>query len=158
MPEGTKLGPQILELLETAETLNTTSNSINTILHAVERQLIEANLGLEVWLDQYDSDKLSQTTRRDERYTHPRSYETELGFAKLGDGWHLARREVVIDTDPQGNEVCRESMDGPSPLAQASRKERIAALRRLPRLIEALNLEARDAITTIEQAKSLILC
>jgi len=46
----------------------------------------------------------------------------------------------------------------PYPLAQASRRHRIAALRLLPALLQALQAEAAQAIKTIEDAKSLVVC
>src|ERR671924_1835184 len=96
MPEGKKLGQQLTLLLEAAEALNTASNDINIILHAVEEQLIKANIGLEVWLTgsgQVLSHSHAERTDNDStRYT-----DVELGFAKLHDGWHLAARHIAVE-------------------------------------------------------------
>jgi hypothetical protein len=163
MPEGTKkLGQQLTLLLEAAEALNTASNNINTILHAVEEQLIKANIGLEVWLtgptQVLSRSDVQRTDQNGTRYT-----DVEAGFTKLHDGWHLAARHISVEEGPldqDGDPIWTTSSceRDPYPIAQASRKERIAALRVLPDLIHTLRMEATQAIKTIEEAQNLIVC
>jgi hypothetical protein len=123
----------------------------------VEQQLIKANIGLEVWLEEAAQRLSSSTSTRDTddftRFTY-----AELGFARLRDGWHIAARDFVVETDSQGYEGEHVLTREPYTLAQASRKERIEALRLLPDLIQALHAEATKAINTIEEAKNLIAC
>jgi hypothetical protein len=157
MPEGKKLTPHLNALFETVETLNTSSNSINTILQAVEQQLIKANIGLEVWLESSAQHLSSSTSARD-RDDCTRLTYTELGFTRLRDGWHIAARDFEVETDSHGNEGEHVLTREPYPIAQASRKERIEALQLLPDLIQALHAEATKAINTIEEAKKLIAC
>src|ERR1035437_5693376 len=77
-----------------AVALNAASDSINDTIAAIERQLVEANAGLEVWLT--DAGALDET--EEEQFTETESVQwtkTFLGFAKLGpgvEGWHLAVR------------------------------------------------------------------
>jgi hypothetical protein len=162
MPEGKKLGHQLTLLFEAAETLNTASNNINTILQAVEEQLVKANIGLEVWLtEQGQVLSRSPAERTDEGNT---SYtDVELGFAKLHDGWHLAVRHIGVEEGPPDRDgdpswATSSCEISPYPIAKASRRERIAALRRLPDLIRALHRETAQAIKTIEDAHNLITC
>src|SRR5215470_4289316 len=109
MPDGKKLTLPLRTLLDTAATLNNASNSLNTILQAVEDQITAANIGLEVWLeapalrlerirDRWEMDERDRRTFTElgltdlvdgrECYIY-----TELGYARTGDGWHLAVRE-----------------------------------------------------------------
>ena len=160
MPEGT-LTHDLTALLTTAETLNHASNSINTILTAVEQQLVQANLGLEVWL--IHSPLSSSTPERDDNDEKLSSTNVELGFAKLHDGWHLAARDIGVTPGPPDDYGDPSRLNpclllGPYPLAQASREERLAALRLLPTLIKTLHEKADKAIKAIEDAKQLILC
>jgi len=158
MPDGKKLAPHLHALLETAETLNKTSDSINAILQAVENQLVEANIGLEIWLDG-DAFRLSATPPTEDTDGIPRYTFVELGFFRFRDGWHIAARDWRAEIDSRDPEESSDIlMVAPYPIAQASRTERIAALRVLPKLIQALEREARNAIKAIEEAKNLIMC
>jgi len=302
MPDGKKLTLPLRTLLDTAETLNNASNSLNTSLQAVEDQLNAANIGLEVWLeapaqrlesirDRWEMDERDRRTFTELGLTSLVDGRdcyicTELGYARTGEGWHLAVREwsdrehllaltrrvqlfeqllgrlagsyqdirvlrravlcdwltvpllrnqeetahlqrmlqgtlqhygdilqearcewdesrhcyrmvfvtrgstttfttVVDDALLISNEIrnlrtlARQFEEfgemnpsdsihkhggegvftrAPYPLAQASRRHRIAALRLLPALLQALQAEAAQAIKTIEDAKSLVVC
>jgi len=162
MPEGKQLGPQLQALLATAETLNTASTRLNTILHDVEHKLVAAHIGLEVWL----TDARQALERSPgERLTSGSgtSYTcVELGFASLPDGWHLAARHIGVEEGPPETHgdpswTYHTCVREPYPIAQASRQARIAALRLLPALLGALHQEARKAIKTIEKAKNLLV-
>ena len=109
MPDGKKLTLPLRTLLDTAETLNNASNSLNTSLQAVEDQLNAANIGLEVWLeapaqrlerirDRWEMDERDRRTFTELGLTSLVDGRdcyicTELGYARTGDGWHLAVRE-----------------------------------------------------------------
>jgi len=109
MPDGKKLTLPLRTLLDTAETLNNASNNLNTILQAVEDQLTTANIGLEVWLedpaqrlesirDRWEMDERDRRTFMELGLTDLVDGRdcyicTELGYARTGDGWHLAVRE-----------------------------------------------------------------
>ena len=162
MPEGT-LTKQLTALLATAETLNNASNSINTILLAVEEQLMKANIGLEVWLPCPPYPLSRSTPKPIDGGDGICYWRVELGFAKVGDAWHFAARDFFVKEgshDREGTPAwTNESLDrDPYPLAQASRQERIEALRLLPELIARLQEEAEKAIQNIEEAKKLIIC
>jgi hypothetical protein len=163
MPEGTKLGKQLQTLLETAQTLNTKSDEINGIITALDEQLARANLGCEVWLDQYADHELSRrfAGRLDDPEGITRYEVRQLGYARCGDGWHLSVREVTVTEQTNaGGEPTELRADALllHPIRGSTRQERIAALRLLPVLLERLNQEAAAAIQTIEDAKRLVVC
>jgi len=146
-----------------AVALNAASDSINDTIAAIERQLVEANAGLEVWLT--DAGALDET--EEEQFTETESVQwtkTFLGFAKLGpgvEGWHLAVRPhtFVGEISYDGSTPSEPEDTGgghATPLSQASRQIRIKALELLPTLIERLGKAADEALKTIEDAKRLI--
>jgi hypothetical protein len=149
------IAEQLTALLKTAEKLNAASDRLNNTLNAFEQTLVKANIGLEVWLSWSQFKPLRTptpelTSWEDQVFTT--CTVVELGFAKLPDGWHLAARELFI----QSGEM-RSLQKGPYPLAQASRQERIAALPLLPALIERLQNATDQANADIEEAEKLIL-
>src|SRR5262245_48637125 len=102
MPERTnKLAPQLSTLLDAATTLNTASTRINTILESVETQLVQANIGLEVWLDEIGDPRVTVRRWTDHRGEGPTPTESEtyLGFARVDKGWHLVLRENHYERD-----------------------------------------------------------
>ena len=86
-----ELSQVLSELKESARQLNEASDEINEIIASIERQIIDAKVGLEVWLtleegqSYEDDDTKPPTTRR---------FDIQLGFAKIQEGWALAIKEV----------------------------------------------------------------
>ena len=100
MPEGKQWGPPLQALLETAETLNTASARLNTILHDVEQKLVAAHIGLEVWLtDARQALERSPGARLSSDGVTSYTW-VELGFTSLPDGWHLAARHIGVEEGP----------------------------------------------------------
>ena len=163
MPEGKQWGAPLQALLATAETLNTASTRLNTILQDVEQTLVAAHIGLEVWLTDARQALERSTGARLSSDGVTGSTWVELGFARLPDGWHLAVRHIDVEEGPPDDDgdprwTHRVCVREPYPIAQASRKARIAALQLLPALIGALRQEARKAIKAIDKAKNLSMC
>ena len=156
-----KIHAQLASLEKTAESLNRVSNSINTTLAAVEKKLIELNIGLEVWLSPVISStmlkaRVDQIHGRVERYL-----DRQLGFIKLDGTWCLAVRAVEASTgyferDPSCPGTSEEVVEQPIPLMQASRQERIMALSLLSDLLETIDYEAKLAIDRIKKATKLV--
>ena len=157
MPDSKKLAQSLQALLDAAATLNSRSDMINATLQAVETQIIESHLGLEAWLEADEHRLVVRSGGLDASGCAQRAY-VELGFARLADGWHLAAREWQVDIDTDGDETNAVLIRAPYPLAQASRMERIAALRVLPDLNWALQGAALLAIQTIDEAQKSIAC
>src|SRR2546427_9712921 len=92
------LDAKIASLAKTAESLNRASNSINTTLDTVEKKLVAAKIGLEVWLSGYLSPVMSSIML--EPHFHQihgqveRSLQRQLGFTKLNGKWCLAVRGI----------------------------------------------------------------
>jgi hypothetical protein len=143
-------------LESTARSLNKDSDSVNALLQRIEKRLVDANIGFEIWLPQ----PLSRSEAKKEAGAENSAFERRLGFARVFGGWCLAVKEVRTRFGYfQGNTDCPWSDEHlekePIPLEQAGREERITALRLMPALLEALEAKAKEAIQTIAEAKRL---
>jgi hypothetical protein len=138
-----------------AARLNEESDSINEIIASVERQLVEANAGFECWATPFRAEPERCYDNGDDNEGHLAWTETLVGFAKLEDAWRLAVKEREAR---KYNDEDRPtySYDDPFALSQASRSIRVAALGKLPELIEALSTKADSAVELIGRAKRLV--
>ena len=136
-----------------AQALNAASDEINQIIASVEQQIVESNVGLECWqaLSESSPSEYWNEGRRIVQHT-----ETQLGFAKLTEGWKLAIRDVVKETDGDEDETVNVERRDPTPLFRASRELRIEALERMPALIAGLKSRADMAIQAIARARKLV--
>jgi hypothetical protein len=143
-------------LTSAAERLNRASDSVNAVISTVEAQLVTANVGIEVWLwEALGSTDAVEPTRGEMSWI-----AQLLGFAKVNGNWCLAVKSTRFvsgffegDTScPYQNEYLEAS---PSPLLQAPRAIRIAALDHLPKLVELLTAEATRYTESIERARAL---
>ena len=154
----TTLSSRFSSLAATAAKLNKASESLNEILDSFERRLVDANVGLEVWVQ----DSLSQTDAKEREDAGKVSvcFERRLGFSKVDGKWCVAVKEVrVVSGFYEGDENCPYTdeylAEDPSPLSRSSRNERIAAVALLPKLVAALEHAAANAVESIERAKNL---
>jgi hypothetical protein len=145
---------QSLAVFESAaQRLNQASDSLNDILSTMEKRLATANAGIEAW----GGRALTSSDAEGSVRGQTEWVEQRLGFAKLNGKWCLAVKGLRIVTGffegdtsmPYQNEYVA---DEPSPLLNAARDVRIAALRELPNLIAALTDRARAAAETIDEA------
>lgn len=144
----------LAEIQQGAQELNGASDSINLTIGAIEQKLVEANVGLECWLDSepiFRGDGESWVDDRDAKHTGWK--ETVLGFAKLDEGWKLAVREREIDA--KGLQQTVENRE-PTPLWRASRLLRIAALKKMPTLLQRIRYALDEALEAIASAKKLV--
>jgi hypothetical protein len=155
-----ELSTRLSSLEDTASKLNEASNSVTAVLNAVEKRLASMNIGLEVWLD----DKpLRKTDRRfiegdDGGDAVVHWVEKRLGYARIDKKWCLAVKSVQMNgPTEERDEPLEVATDGdPIPLAQASRRIRLSAVRLMPRFIDRLERGAEEAIEAIEQATKLV--
>src|SRR5690348_16033668 len=99
---ATDLSATLSRLSGTASRLNEASNSVNKILTDVEHRLIQANVGLEVWLDQAISSSDPWRVSGEKRWK-----SQFLGFAKVNGAWCLALKPVEFSTGFfEGDESC----------------------------------------------------
>jgi hypothetical protein len=141
------------ELQKSAQQLNEASDSINEIISSIEKQIIDSKVGLERWV------RLN-ITEPTEVYDHARNKSiqreaTDLGFAKLEDGWALAIRAVTYET-ADGEEDPVVEYGEQERLSRAQRALRIDALEKMPDLIKSLTLAATSKLKAISEAKKLI--
>jgi hypothetical protein len=155
-----------------AKELNAASDSINTVITDVERKLVDANAGLEVWVQDGRGDALeiTESSRRLTAEENGQSraywdwYEMYLGFAKINqtEGWRLAvrvRRHIVferaedheLDSSKESAEIVKTEA-----LWKAGRNVRLKALEVLPSLVGRLTDAADKAVRTIETAKLMV--
>src|SRR5207249_3514221 len=116
-------------LEDTASKLNDASDSVTTVLNAIEKRLASMNIGLEVWLD----DKpLKKTDPRfidgDDDSATVHWTEKRLGYARVDKKWCLAVKSVQMNgPNEEHDEPVEVCTDGdPIPLAQASRGIRLS--------------------------------
>ena len=143
--------PKLLNELEQATNrLNAESNSINTIIESVEMRVRTANPGIECTLTErlktQDEDRVIETAN--------------LGFGKSGGSWGLFLYNLSREGGPLSARLAIDLDDDnkpkPVPLAKASRALRLAALRELPQLIEALTRKVQINIEAIEDARRVV--
>lgn len=143
------------ELAAISKTLNDESNRVNTLLNELERKLRALNLGVEAWAYQ-EPLSVSPSTffDPDTEKGYEESRELVLGWTSVGEKGGLAVRTVSYIRE-EGEWIRKD--EGPlTPLLQASRSTRIAALEKTDVLIEALTLRARQVVASIEKAAQAI--
>ena len=99
---GNDVSSALRRFTDAANRLNTESDSVNETLAGIEAQLVDANVGLEVWLRQ----PLTSTDPTGDAYD--RSWTaTRLGFAKIGGEWCLAVKPTRFDAGFfEGDSAC----------------------------------------------------
>jgi hypothetical protein len=128
---------------------------VNELLKEFEQKLYAMNLGVEVWA--YDDPLTTSPTSfydgiKDQEYRE--SHDMVLGWGRLGEKfgllvlsvkyrWELGKW-VMIDENPR------------TPLLQAPREIRIAALGKIEALISALRERAQELVNSIKTAQQTI--
>ncbi len=140
----------LVSLSRLAEKLNQTTDSYTQSLTAVEKQLREMNLGVEIWLEVAETAKSGSPDRET-------SLRKLLGYARLTDGWSLAVKNLRVERGYLQNDSERPweniyDEDPPKSLLKASRDLRIAAAEHVPRLLETLETRVMELIQSVEQA------
>lgn len=147
------------ELSAISKTLNDESNRVNALLNEFERKLCALNLGVEAWItDQALTDRRTVETYEQggelgEMY---RSYDQQLGFGQIDDRWALVVRTVTFERPSVASDWVVLNEGRPTALLQASRPIRIAALKLLGALVEALTEEASQVVQSIKTAEQTI--
>ena len=144
-----ELSSLLIDLQNTANRLNSETTGVNSLIQQVETRLQVMNLGLECWLER---DILASEIERPNV-----SLDVELGFAKVAGEWCLAVRVVRYQYDKGRDRWdVADYVGAPTKLQDASRDIRIAALKRIPRLLESLKKRAEEDTQTIQEAKKLL--
>jgi hypothetical protein len=123
--------------------INTTSDSISDTLKRLEAKLANLRLGVEVWLDE----PLTKDPLSDKKGAVQETISTFLGYTKVNGTWHIAIRNNagdILGDGPDENRVW--------PILQAPREERVAAVKRIPSLIMALEKKCEEELYQIASA------
>jgi hypothetical protein len=152
----------LTDLETTAEALNRESDTVNTLIEQFEAKLRALNVGLDVWTPVDDGAQWDQPVEnaRGDEVVERQWEQTELGFIKTMNThgervWGLAVRSVLYRRDDQGDwEIINPGRR--DRLLDASRVQRIAALKAFPRLVVELHNQAKAALQTIRAAQKLV--
>lgn len=157
----------LAELAKVAAELNEETDSFNSFVEGLEKELASHHVGVSVWLDY----KLDAVTTEDEPIDGgPHRDEVlkivdgwELGYCKIGDAWRIAAKRV------RGRETTEWEENGyggadrvwewadvsnPTPLIQAPRIVRIEAADHLDSLVKALSQRVKAFAESIKKAKT----
>lgn len=148
-----KLTAALSKLSSAAAQLNQESEALNEILRSVESQIVESQVGLEVWLNGCIASQDGEGRGGTRTWT-----SQFIGFARVDDDWCLAVKTVRYESgffegDTSAPYQDQSAVGKPSRLDQSSRQLRIAALSQLPELLEAIAEEAVRSANVISAAK-----
>ena len=150
-----KLTTAMGRLTKAAAQLNKESDALNATLRSVETQIVESQVGLEVWMEKCLS------SQEEERRGGENGWTSQfLGFARVDDDWCLAIKTRRYETgffqgDTSAPYQDQSAVGKPVRLDQSARQLRIAALTQLPDLLEAIAEEAAASAEIINEAKAL---
>jgi rubrerythrin len=140
----------LVSLSRLAEKLNQTTDAYTQSLTALEKQLREMNIGIEIWLEINETAKSGSPSRET-------SLRKLLGYARLTEGWSLAVKTVRVergymadDAQTPWENVYEE--EAAKALLKASREQRIEAAEHVPKLLEQLEARMTELIRSVEQA------
>jgi hypothetical protein len=80
--------------------------------------------------------------------------DTELGFTKRAGEWGLAVRTAIYWSNEGKWELLR--IESETPLRDASRQVRIAAMGQFPQLLRILNAKVREVLDKIDIARKVL--
>ena len=143
-------------LLSKAAQLNQVSDRANRHIGDVEKKLSDAKIGITFW---FDGPPLAQSDAKGDLGPDDFSEDTAdiLGYAKIDGKWCLAVKRMRFVRGFYEGDMSRRFrnvfVDGdPSPLLNASRELRLAALRILPDFLAAFTARIDETVGEIEAA------
>jgi hypothetical protein len=154
------------ELTPVTETLNAKSNEVNQIIADLNAKLAKLNIGISAttgaiafgnWNDALTLTGMDVVSRSRDLFA--------LGYAKINEQWQLGIASYT-ETQAYENGVPQKDNDGDdeteiggdlewTPLLQATRSLRIAALSHVEQLITEIHRLAQSEIETINKAREL---
>lgn len=121
------------------QSLNRAADDIAETIKDLDRQLAEAGVGIEMWLDLWQEQSLSDSKRGDGESV-PWLEETQIGYGRVGGKYMLAVRAMEgedLGNDTEYYESHRYALVG------ASRAIRVEAEAKLPELVEDIQTEVK---------------
>jgi hypothetical protein len=142
MEEADAMSDLFIPLEAISARLNATSDAISETIKRVEAKLSALRLGVEVWL----KEPISINPLRNSRGELQEKVSTYLGYTKINGKWQLALGNDLgsIEGHPEDDQEV--------PLLQAPREERVAAVKRIPSLIMALEKKCEEELYQIASA------
>ncbi len=122
LPERVAESVQKLSLVETD--LNNASDELSQAISAIDAVLQSLNIGLATWTKIEEGNGLPD----DERY-----WQRDIGYAKIGNKWGIALRDIAGHYSWQEEETCDSWLFNDAP-----RWPRIEGIAKIPDLLEAL--------------------
>lgn len=122
-----------------SESLNKESDNLNESIRAFEAKLASLRLGVNAWV------LPPLETAVDEE--HGVVSTTSLGYSKATGNWCLTLA-YGNDFDPESTQF--------TALSQAARDIRMKAVRQLPKLLEAIESAAAEAVKEVEEARKIM--
>lgn len=157
---------EINDLTPLAARLNASTDELNEALDTIQSKLNALNLGVEVWLDEYEFQELDRRILEiDSKYRKVSAYQ--LGYGRIGTGWALLVRErtwsEVYEDDPDEEGVRLWAFDESEGSNESDRKAlrsapralRVKAVGFIPALLTLVEEEAARVIDAVEQAKQI---
>jgi len=148
------------ELAHIARALNKKSDSANALISRFQIALGSMNIGLEVWPDEAQLDSEPWIDAGNAVYelnNYQRgTVRTQFGFTNDDGKWVLATRRAYYEGGNGPEDGILDQTDTVTPLLEASRDQRLAALRFFPQIVEALQTAAEAAIKRIEKAEEFV--
>ena len=135
-----------------ADTLNSKTDELNTILTELEERFESMKLGVTVWLDE-PIDETQQTDSSTISY--------RVGYTKIDSHWRIATKRIrksymYHDGDPECPYEDLETLSNPVPLTNSPRSVRVQGAALLDELIEELVQRVHTFIENIDSAKKAV--
>lgn len=164
---------KLRQIAEKVASLNKSSDEINDLIAALEEKLAKMSIGTEVWVSDPDENFFDPkesfslrppVVREDDKDPKCRYIDaTLLGYQKIGGKWRIAAWSIAFSERPDpddtgGREIRQTPLAGGDILAlvDAPRECRIAALKGMPLLFEAIESKVDEMLRGIEEGKGQV--
>jgi hypothetical protein len=150
---------ELKDLSALGRQLNSLTDDLNKQLTDIQERLEKSSIGVEAWVKKDALHEEYSDTWTGDPFPTRHRIATELGYARLGDGWELAVRTVIYlqELDPNTHEWCEYGgeVKRAKPLLRATRTLRAAAVDRIPALIDALYEAGSKLVDAVEKARKI---
>ncbi len=152
---STELDSALLRLEQLASELNRRTDDLNAQIAAVNARLAAMKIGVSIWLV---GGRPHGPVLLDPDGDSSHETGSQLGYAKVNGTWQLAVRSVIARNKFfEGDEsmpYVEETKGDPTPLLDAPRSIRLAAVAHLPQLIESLAAKASGFLSDLDRVSS----
>jgi hypothetical protein len=146
----------LAELTKNAAEFNRASDTINSLIDHFEENLRNLQLGIETWICDPPLYSQEAEVENSEGQKGGGTVDTQLGFTKRAGEWGLTVRVAVYRFDKTENQWEFLRAESETPLHDASRQVRIAAMGQFPQLLRVLNAKVREVLDKIDAARKVV--